>query len=232
MMSRILVVDDDPQIRDVVCFALGKAGMETCQAASGQSALDLLAGWRPQLVILDVGMPDMDGLETCRRIRRTSEVPILFLSARDDEIDRILGLEMGGDDYVTKPFSPRELVARIAAILRRGQRPAAQEPGHVLRQGGLVLDLDGHALSWDGSAVKVTILEFQLLQALIERPGQVLSRERLMQAAYGGGMQVSDRTIDSHVRNIRGKLAVVGCASAIETVHGLGFRLGPCRAPA
>lgn len=228
-MNRILVVDDDPQIRQVVCFALEKAGLEPLQADGGEAALDKIGAWDPDLVILDVGMPGMDGLETCRRIRRTSDVPILFLSARDDEIDRILGLEMGGDDYVAKPFSPRELVARIAAILRRGRQPAAPVAARLLDHGALVLDVAGCTLAWEGRPVRLTASELGLLRALLEKPGQVLSRDQLIVAAYAGAVQVSDRTVDSHVRNIRAKLAAVGCASAIETVHGLGFRLGSCR---
>jgi two-component system OmpR family response regulator len=230
-MNRILVVDDDPQIRQVVCFALEKAGLAPLQADGGQAALDKIGTWEPDLVILDVGMPGMDGLETCRRIRRMSDVPILFLSARDDEIDRILGLEMGGDDYVTKPFSPRELVARIAAILRRGRQPSVQAAGLVLGHGALALDVAGCALAWEDRPVRLTASELGLLRALLERPGQVLSRDQLIAAAYAGAVQVSDRTVDSHVRNIRAKLAAVGCVSAIETVHGLGFRLGSCRTP-
>src|SRR3954452_18331773 len=140
MPHHILVADDDPHIREVICFALEKAGMTTAAVGNGAAALDECARKAPDLAVLDVGMPEMDGLEVCRQIRRTSDVPILFLSARDEEIDRILGLEMGGDDYVTKPFSPRELVARVNVILRRA-RPAPPEPDAVpLRHGRLVLD--------------------------------------------------------------------------------------------
>jgi two-component system OmpR family response regulator len=228
MAHRILVVDDDPHIREVICFALEKAGMQTQAAPDGAKALSLMAARAPDLVVLDIGMPEMDGLETCRRIRRTSETPILFLSARDEEVDRILGLEMGGDDYVTKPFSPRELVARVNAILKRA-RPATQpEPARVLEHGSLRLDPAARDLTFRGMPVAVTALEFAILGAMMPRPRQVLSREQIMSAAYAGTVHVSDRTVDSHVRNIRAKLALVGCTDAIETVHGVGFRLGAC----
>lgn len=226
-MTRILVVDDDPQIRDVVCFALGKAGHETRQAPDGAAALVMAASWQPDLVVLDVGMPDVDGLETCRRLRRSSDVAILFLSARDEEVDRILGLEMGGDDYVTKPFSPRELVARIAAILRRGRRVDA-DAKQPLSHGALSLDPASHAMSWAGSPIRVTAVEFAILRVLLERPGGLVTRDQIIKAAYGGVVHVSDRTVDSHVRNIRAKLSEAGCTGAIETVHGMGYRLGDC----
>ena len=225
MAGPILVVDDDPHIRDVICFALDKAGYATQVARDGHEALAQIAARPPRLIVLDVGMPGMDGLELCRQVRRGSEVPILFLSARDEEIDRVLGLELGGDDYVTKPFSPRELVARVGTILRRG---AARAPDPVLAHGGLALDPERHAARFAGRPMALTAIEFAILAALLARPGLVLSRDRLMEAAYGGRVHVSDRTIDSHVRNIRAKLAAAGCAEGIATVHGVGFRLGPC----
>ena len=229
MDGTILVVDDDPHIREVICFALAKAGHATRAADGGEAALAEIDRQPPRLIILDVGLPGIDGLEVCRRVRRTSHVPILFLSARDEEIDRVLGLEIGGDDYVTKPFSPRELVARVGIILRRveGQRSVA-EGDAVLRRGELILDPPRHTAAYKGVAVAVTAIEFAMLRALAIRPGHVLSRDQLMDAAYGGRVHVSDRTIDSHVRNVRAKLTGVGCSDAIETVHGVGFRLGPC----
>ncbi|MCJ2090410.1 response regulator transcription factor [Methylobacterium sp. E-005] len=229
MDRSILVVDDDPHIRDVIRFALGKAGHATRVASDGDEALAEFGREPPRLIVLDVGLPGIDGLEVCRRVQRTSEVPILFLSSRDEEIDRVLGLEIGGDDYVTKPFSPRELVARVGIILRRTERPrpAPAEDG-VLRRGRLMLDPPRHTATFDGAAVPLTAVEFAILRALAVRPGYVLDRDRLMDAAYGGRVAVSDRTIDSHVRNVRAKLAALGCADVIETVHGVGFRLGPC----
>jgi two-component system OmpR family response regulator len=233
MSRRILVVDDDPHIRDVVRFALDKAGFETVGAGEGAEALAKFATGRPALVVLDVGMPEMDGLDVCRRIRKTSETPILFLSARDEEIDRVLGLELGGDDYLTKPFSPRELVARVNAILKRARVGAGAEApstSRSLAHGALRLDESEHRLRFDGAEIAVTAVEFALLAALMARPGHVYSRERLLETAWPDNIHVSDRTVDSHVRNIRAKLGKAGCAEAIETVHGVGFRLGPCEA--
>lgn len=234
MVPRILVVDDDSHIRDVICFALEKAGMSTTTARDGLQALDVFRRQPAELVVLDIGMPEMDGLEVCRQLRRFSEVPILFLSARDDEIDRVLGLEIGGDDYVTKPFSPRELVARVNVILKRvrqGQRRESETEA-ALSWGALSLDANAHAARFAAQDLTLTAIEFAILRALITRPRQVFSREQILDHAYGGTIHVADRTIDSHVRNIRAKLAKAGCASAIETVHGVGFRLGRCEAPA
>ncbi len=228
---RILIVDDDPHIREVLRVALGKAGMTVTEAADGRAALVRFGEDRPDLIVLDVGMPEFDGLEVCRRIRRTSQVPILFLSARDEEIDRILGLEIGGDDYVTKPFSPRELVARVNVILRRaagGDRAAAPEE---LLHGRLRLDPQQHLARFGDTPLTLTALEFSILRTLMTRPAVVFSREQIMSAAYHLNIQVSDRTIDSHIRNIRAKLAAAHCEDAIETVHGVGFRLGRCGAP-
>ena len=226
MTHRILVVDDDPHIRDVICFALDKAGMRAVPAKDGAEALARFEADGADLIVLDVGMPELDGLEVCRRVRRQGDTPILFLSARGDEIDRVLGLEMGGDDYVTKPFSPRELVARIAVILKRAKpaAPAAEES--VLTQGALTLDAPRFYAAFAGKPVPLTAIEFTIMRALAARPGIVFSRDKIMDAAYAANVHVSDRTIDSHVRNIRAKFAAASCAAAIETVHGVGFRLG------
>lgn len=225
MTHRILVVDDDPHIRDVICFALEKAGMEAVTAKDGEDALARLDG--ADLVILDIGLPEMDGFEVCRRIRKRGDTPILFLSARGDEVDRIIGLELGGDDYVVKPFSPRELVARAGAILKRAKaRPAAAVSEDILRRGKLLLDTPRFHAEFDGRAVPLTALEFNVMRTLAGRPGVVFSRDRIMDEAYAANVHVSDRTIDSHIRNIRAKFAAAGCDSAIETVHGVGFRLG------
>ena len=228
MTHRILVVDDDPHIRDVICFALEKAGMTADVADDGAEALRRLEGDGADLVILDIGMPELDGLEVCRRIRKRGDTPILFLSARSDEIDRIIGLELGGDDYVTKPFSPRELVARVAAILKRAKAVAAAAPEQegVLTRGALRLDAPRFQAAYAGTPVPLTALEFAIMRMLAVRPGIVFSRDRIMDAAYADNVHVSDRTIDSHVRNIRAKFAAAGCAAAIDTVHGVGFRLG------
>jgi len=226
MSRRILVVDDEPHIRDVICFALERAGMKTQTARNGTEALMSFRRSPADLVVLDIGMPELDGLEVCRQLRRISSVPILFLSARSDEIDRVLGLELGGDDYVTKPFSPRELVARVNVILRRaGAGSTGGAP--VLAHGNVQIDRERHLVTHGGERIALTGLEFSILAVLMERPERVMGREQLMQAAYGPGMHVSDRTIDSHIRNLRAKFAAAGCPAIVETVHGVGFRLAP-----
>jgi two-component system, OmpR family, response regulator len=224
MAHSILVVDDDPHIRDVVRFAFEKTGMAISIAQDGKDALRQFDGRIHDLVVLDIGMPEMDGLEVCRQIRKTSDTPILFLSARDEEIDRILGLEIGGDDYVTKPFSPRELVARVNAILKRAG--GRNETVKVLQHGDLKLDAARHSVLFRDRAVDLTAMEFAILAALLARPEIVFSREQLMGAAYGPQTFVSERTIDSHIRNVRAKFAAAGCEDVIATVHGVGFRLG------
>lgn len=222
---KILVTDDDPRLRDLVRTALERAGHEVTCAADGAQALTEAARGAPDLIVLDIGLPEMDGFEVCRRIRARSEVPILFLTARDDEVDRIVGLEMGADDYVTKPFSPRELVARVAAILRRTGGTARVE---MRRHGRLSLDLNARVCKVDDTALSLTGTEVQMVEAFLTAPGRLLSRMDMANAVWGVGAQQSDRTMDSHLRNLRRKLAEAGCAEAIETVHGQGMRLGPC----
>jgi two-component system, OmpR family, response regulator len=230
LAHRILIVDDEGHIREVIRVALKKAGMDVIEARDGKEALTRFAADRPDLIVLDIGMPEFDGLDVCREIRKTSDVPILFLSARDEEIDRILGLEIGGDDYVTKPFSPRELVARVNVILRRlGPRNGEAKTGpSALTQGGLLIDAEQHVASFAGTPLKLTAIEFGILRAFLTRPTSVFNREQLMRAAYQLNIQVSDRTIDSHIRNIRAKLAALACDNVIETIHGVGFKLGRC----
>ncbi|MBI3438495.1 MAG: response regulator transcription factor [Proteobacteria bacterium] len=227
MSRRILVVDDDPHIREVICFALANAGFAAMPADNGVSALAQHEREPADLIILDIGMPELDGLEVCRRIRRQSETPILFLSARGDEIDRVLGLELGGDDYVTKPFSPRELVARVSAILKRASiTPTAAAQEEVLRCGALTLNAQRFQAAFKGNDVALTALEFALIKLFAMRPGIVFTRGTIMSSIYASNINVSDRTIDSHVRNIRSKFAAAGCENVIDTVHGVGFRLG------
>jgi two-component system OmpR family response regulator len=230
-MQKILVVDDDPGIRDVVCFALQKAGYATTTAADGEQALKRFAADPPALVVLDILMPEIDGVEVCRRLRgdaRGRAVPIVFLSSKDDEVDRIVGLEVGGDDYVAKPFSPRELVARVRAILRRSSALAAGEaPPPRQAHGRLALDAGQYKAFWDAREIALTLTEFGILRTLLRRPGHVSTREALMNEAYELHKIVSDRTIDSHVRRVRAKFAALG-ADPIETVHGVGYKLWPC----
>ena len=221
-MPKVLIVDDDPALREVVRFALHRDGFTTDEAADGAAALQRLPG--VDLIVLDVMMPGMDGLAACRELRRASRVPVLFLSSRSDEVDRIVGLEVGGDDYLPKPFSPRELVARVRAILRRGVAPPAPD---VLRQGRLTLDAAAIRAAWDGREVALTATEFGILRTLMERAGRVVSRDGLMEGAYASERVVSDRTIDSHVRHLRAKFAAVGGAP-VETLPGFGYRLGSC----
>jgi two-component system OmpR family response regulator len=230
MAHSILVVDDDPHIRDVVRFAFEKTGMTISIAQDGKEALRQFDRNVHELIVLDIGMPEMDGLEVCRQIRKTSDTPILFLSARDEEIDRVLGLEIGGDDYVTKPFSPRELVARVNAILRRTRSAPAPAAAKAMSHGGLAIDLDARSANFLDTPVSLTALEFSILRTLLARPGFVFTRELILDAAYAGNIHVADRTIDSHIRNIRAKMAAAGCESVIETVHGVGFKLGRCGA--
>ncbi|MDA7965166.1 response regulator transcription factor [Ruegeria sp.] len=220
---KILVVDDDPRLRELVSITLERAGYQVVTARDGQMALTHAARETPALVVLDVGLPELDGLEVCRRLRARSDVPILFLTARDDEVDRILGLELGADDYVTKPFSPRELAARIKAILKRSQ---SQGNGPVLRHGPLELDATGHTVRVDGAALTLTATELSILRRLMQTPQAIVSRPQLIDAIYGAGSPVADRTLDSHLRNLRRKLGEQGWAGAIDTVHGIGLRMG------
>ena len=228
MSQHILIVDDDAGIRDVLRMAFEPAGFTVSVAADGQEALEMARSLSPDLVVLDIGMPEMDGLTVCREIRKTSEMPILFLTAQSDEVDRIVGLEMGADDYVAKPFSPREVVARVRAIMKRSVPASA--PSVVLRRGVLSVDPSRHACRIGEAAVVLTSREMELLVQLMRRPDNVMSRPAIVDAVYGTNIHVSDRTMDSHLRNLRAKLSQAGCAEAIETVHGVGIRMGPCRA--
>jgi two-component system OmpR family response regulator len=234
MSHKILIVDDDPHIRQVLAFALGKAGMQTAEASDGEDALAAVAAHRPDLVVLDINMPRMNGLDVCRKLRAADDLPILFLSSRDDEIDRVLGLELGGDDYVVKPFSPREVVARVSAILKRGGRARKEEEGAAgpVTHGRLRLDPVAWEAQWDGVAVALTATEFQLLQLLAGHPARVFSRDAIIDRLHGPGFAVTDRTIDSHIRNLRHKFAAAGAADLIETRAGIGYRIGPCQGAA
>jgi two-component system OmpR family response regulator len=229
MNKHILVADDDAHIRQVIQFTLEKAGMTVTLAEDGRQALELSKALPLDLLVLDINMPEYDGLEVCRELRKNSELPILFLSSRDDEIDRILGLEIGGDDYVTKPFSPRELVARINVILKRIQPPKPVNESYELQHGQLKIWPDQHLASWAGLALNLTPIEFAILQMLTQQPQRVFSRDNIMHSAYSNHAYVSDRTIDSHIRHVRQKLAELGCQAVIETVHGIGYRLASCQ---
>ncbi len=221
---QVLVVDDESHIRDVVQFALEREGFVVRGVADGASARLALAARAADVVVLDVMLPDVDGLELCREIRKTSRTPIVFLSARSDEVDRIVGLELGGDDYLVKPFSPRELVARVKAVLRRAE-PSVESEGakRPLEHGPIRIDVERHEVRVRGALVALTQTELGMLAALIERPGVVLSRGQLMQRAYAWDNLVTERTIDTHVRRIRQKLRPHG-VDPITTVHGVGYK--------
>lgn len=230
MSKHILVVDDEARIREVLLYALQKEGFRVSAVADGRAALEAVDSGGIDLVVLDVMLPELDGLEVCRRIRAKRRVPILFLSARGEEIDRIVGLELGGDDYLTKPFSPRELVARVRAVFRRVEAPPDAEapPGSskdakLLSHGSIQLNIERHEARYEGRLVPLTATEFGLLGALLERPGVVLSRAQLMQRAYRYDNLITERTIDTHVRRIRAKFRSVG-GDPIATVHGVGYK--------
>jgi two-component system, OmpR family, response regulator len=222
--KHILVVDDEARIREVLHYALKKEGFTVTAVADGRAAMEAVEAGGVDLVVLDVMLPEIDGLEVCRRIRTKGRVPILFLSARAEEIDRIVGLELGGDDYLTKPFSPRELVARVRAVFRRVEAPPVPEARpSVLTHGAIELDTDRHEARYSGRVVPLTATEFGVLGALLERPGVVLSRAQLMQRAYRYDNLITERTIDTHVRRIRAKFRAHG-GDPIATVHGVGYK--------
>lgn len=225
---RILIVDDDPHIREVLIYALNKAGLEVIEARNGEEGLEKAKAHSPDVIVLDVMMPELSGLEMCQALRKTSQVPILFLSSRDSELDRILGLEMGGDDYVTKPFSPRELVARVKAMLRRQMalKELANE-AQLLKQGQVTLNLNTYEVFWQSLSLALTLTEFNLLHTFLLTPQKVFTRDELAQAEIFRDI-VSDRTIDSHIRRLRQKFATAGSENLIETVHGFGYKLGSC----
>lgn len=229
MTKKILIVDDDPHILEVTKFALEKAEMTTAVAEDGAQALAVADSFKPDLIVLDINLPEMDGLEVCKELRKTSQVPVLFLSSRDEEIDRIIGLEIGGDDYVTKPFSPRELVARVNVILRRTKAaPEIDEEDVTLTHGALVLEPVKHLAEWDGRPMTLTATEYAILTCFVRYRHRVLNRDMIVSHAYRDNIHVSDRTIDSHIRHIRSKFSALGCEDSIETVHGVGYRIGDC----
>jgi len=237
VIRRVLIVDDDQGLRAVLAAALGDEGFTITQAGDGLAGLRRFESDGADLVVLDILMPEMDGLEVCRRLRRKSAVPILLLSSRGDEVDRVTGLETGADDYVTKPFSTRELVARIRAIERRlGAAPASAGPapaavlagalgGEVVEVGPLRLDPARFEAKWRGKAIVLTRSEFQILGALARHRGTVLARERLLDIARGDDAVVTDRTVDTFIKRLRKKMRDADAAfDEIETVFGVGYR--------
>ena len=229
-MPTIALVDDDRNILTSVSIALEAEGYRITTYTDGVSALDGFKTNPPDLAILDIKMPRMDGLEMLRRLRQTSDMPVIFLTSKDDEIDELFGLKMGADDFIRKPFSQRLLVERIRAVLRRAQnrQPTAERAGEVgrtLERGDLVMDSERHVSTWKGRGVVLTVTEFLILQALAQRPGVVKSRNALMDAAYDDHVYVDDRTIDSHIKRLRKKFKQVDDDfDMIETLYGVGYR--------
>lgn len=221
--QKILVVDDEPETVELVEFNLRQAGFEVATATNGAGALKKTRTLLPSLIVLDLMLPEMDGLEVCKILRRdpaTAAIPIIMLTAKAAEIDRILGLELGADDYLTKPFSPRELVLRIRKLLARGQSEA--EPSETLKFGELIIDLPRHQVSWRGKRLELTATEFKLLTILAQRRGRVQSRDQLLRDVWEYNTLVDTRTVDTHMRRLRLKLGPAG--KYLDTVRGVGYR--------
>ncbi len=224
-MSKILVVDDEPSIVDVLTYNLTKAGHQPLVARDGERALALASAERPDLVILDLMLPGIDGLEVCRTLRKGGDLPIIMLTAKDEEIDRVVGLEMGADDYVVKPFSVRELMARIKAVLRRAQ-PKPSETAPALQVGGMRLDVARREVAWQGVPFDVTATQFELLHVLMADPGRVFSREELLNRVWGYEYYGDTRTVDSAIKRLRARLRqVADAADVIVTVRDAGYKL-------
>ncbi|GAA5166182.1 two-component system response regulator CreB [Viridibacterium curvum] len=226
MTSQILIVEDEPAIADTLCYALRSEGFAPQWVATGEAGLQAVAAEKPALVILDVGLPDLSGFEVCRRIRAASEsLPVMFLTARSEEIDRVLGFEIGADDYVLKPFSPREVVARVRVILRRQGANACTTTAAIAND-GLQLDEAAARISWQGTALGLTRFEYLLLRHLMKHPAQVFSRDQLLDAVWGSERDSTDRTVDTHVKTLRAKLRAASPeADLIATHRGLGYSL-------
>jgi DNA-binding response OmpR family regulator len=232
MTQRILVVDDEPAVTDLLAYNLRKAHYDVLTAADGHTALRLAGESKPDLILLDLMIPEVDGLDVCRELRKSSGVPIIMITARGEEVDRVVGLEIGADDYVTKPFSVRELMARVKAVLRRAQNEATEkETATLLRgPGGLFMDLERRAVTIADTAIELTRLEFDLLHRLLMNAGRVLTRERLLEQAWGYDYVGDTRAVDSAVKRLRAKLRQAAPeADCIESVRGLGYRINQTR---
>lgn len=228
-MATIALVDDDQNILTSVSMVLEAEGYKVTSYTDGASALKGLSEAPPDVAVLDIKMPRMDGMELLRRLREKSEMPVIFLTSKDDEIDELLGLKMGADDFIRKPFSQRLLVERVKAVLRRASprdpNVPESEQSKVIERGRLILDPERHSCAWDGKSVILTVTEFLILQALAQRPGIVKSRDSLMDAAYDDQIYVDDRTIDSHIKRLRKKFKLVDDSfDVIETLYGVGYR--------
>src|SRR3984885_13202329 len=224
----IVLVDDDRNILTSVAMALEAEGFEVRTYGDGEEALRGLTSRPPSLAVLDIKMPRMDGMELLSRLRQNSSIPVIFLTSKDDELDELLGLRMGADDYITKPFSQRLLIERIRALLRRvelSKEKSATDSDAVMQRGELMLDSSRHLCTWRGGHVELTVTEFLILKSLAARPGHVKNRDQLMDAAYGEHIYVDDRTIDSHIKRLRKKFKVVDDDfTHIETLYGVGYR--------
>ena len=228
MAQTIALVDDDRNILTSVTMTLEAEGFKVRTYADGAEALRGLTAQPPDLVVLDIKMPRMDGMEVLQRLRKGSAIPVIFLTSKDDEVDELLGLRMGADDYITKPFSQRLLIERIRALLRRGEAIRDANDGgssQVVVRGELVLDPARHACTWRGQPVALTVTEFLILKSLASRPGHVKNRDQMIDAAYGENIYVDDRTIDSHIKRLRRKFREIDPEFAhIETLYGVGYR--------
>jgi DNA-binding response OmpR family regulator len=222
-MTHVLIVEDAPEAAELATALLRNAGYTTSTASSGSAALDATRAVRPDLILLDLGLPDIDGTDLCRQLREVTDAYVLMLTARDDEVDKVLGLKLGADDYVTKPYSPRELLARIEALLRRDCRRANRSSG-VRRIGELLIDPEAHRVSVGEADVAVTRTEFALLDALSERPGRVMSREALQERVWGAGWLAGNHVLDTHMANLRKKLGPAG-RRHLRTVRGVGYQI-------
>lgn len=220
-MKTVVVVEDEAEIRQLLVDYLQQAGYQTVDFERGDNALTYLRQHSVDVVLLDVMLPGTDGLEVCRQLREFSYVPIIFITARHDEIDRIAGLRLGADDYVVKPFSPREVVARVAAHVRRGEWQTVAKPSE---QQGLSINSENYTATFNGQVLELTPVEMRLLATLHQQPGRVFSRDELINAAYEDYRVVSDRTVDSHIKNLRHKLQQAGASELIQAVYGVGYR--------
>jgi DNA-binding response OmpR family regulator len=222
-LKKILVVDDEPKIIQLTQDYLENAGFSVISAGDGERALAIIQVEKPDLVVLDLGLPGMDGLDVCRSIRKTSNLPIIMLTARDEETDKLVGLELGADDYITKPFSPKELVARVRSVLRRSE--LVQEGREVIRVGDVTLDLPRMQVTVGDEEIELTATEFQLLQALASQPGRIFTRSQLLNAVHGVAIESYERAIDAHIKNIRRKLEPIPHEPRyIQTIYGVGYR--------
>ena len=225
-VQSVLVVEDEASIASFVALYLKNAGYKVRTAGTGEAALEQVGAERPDLIVLDLMLPDIDGIEVCRRIRKTSEIPILMLTARDEDVDKIIGLEVGADDYLTKPFNPRELVARVKSILRRAVPERREIETKEMKHGDLSIDAGRHEVRVAGTEVQLAPKEFDLLWELLDHRGLVLTRDQLLERVWGYTFAGDTRTVDVHVRQLRRKL---GEASPIVTVWGVGYKVAPAR---